>query len=282
MGSVLLLSAANRNKLFYIILPVLLIFFCLPAKSLYAADFAVTSPWLGVIASFIGGNKISIHYLSTWDSGGNVVGISRARSNEKIIALDINDAARLGIKKSNKNLRLLYDKLPITQKQQYSAFFDPATLPFIAQSIMKIIAEEDKAGYSYYQRRLAEFQSRIESTIDVGRNLLKEVKLLDLTGAEGPWVRSAVPGAVRAPAGVWDKWEKGDERSLKAALDEAVRRKWTIVLDPWTPANIRAVAAAYPNRLTVPPPSSNQDYFVYLHDVFLCIWNKTKTPAKTK
>jgi len=262
-------------------MPVLLMLFCLPAAPLYAADFAVTSPWLGVIASFIGGDKITVHYLSTWDAAGNVIGASRPRSNEKIIALDINDAARSGIKKNNKNLRLLYDKLPMTQKQQYSAFFDPGTLPFIAQSIMKIISEEDKNGYSYYQRRLAEFQSRIESTIDVGRNLMKDKKFLDLTGAEGVWVRAAAAGAVRAPAKVWDSWENGDIRSLKAALDEAEKRKWPIVLDPWTPANIRAAASAYPGRLTIPPPSTNQDYFIYLHDVFLFIWNKTKT-EKTK
>ncbi len=264
------------NKTVYIV-SALIIFLCLPALPSYAANFAVTSPWIGVIASFIGGSKINVHYLSIWDANGKVIGTSRARANEKIIALDVKDAAKFGIKKNNKKLYLLYDKLPMTQKQLYSAFFDPATLPFIAQSVMQIIAEDDKPGYSYYQRRLAEFQSRIESTIDIGRHLLKEKKMLDLTGAEGSWIRSAVPGVVRAPANVWDEWEKGDQRSLKAALDEAKRRHWLVLLDPWTPDNIRIVAAGYENRITLPPPSKNQDYFVFLHEIFLVIFNKTKT-----
>lgn len=268
-------SRSFLNKVIYLVC-LLLICICLSPNRLFAADFAVTSPWIGMIASFIGGDKTSIHYLSNWDSNGNVVVISRPRSNEKIIALDVKDALRFKIYKGNKNLYLLYETLPMTELQLISAFFDPAMLPFLAQSVMKIMAEADKTKYSYYQRRLAEFQSRIESTIDIGRYLLGDTKVLDLTGAEGSWLRSSVKGVVRAPENVWDVWKKGDHNALKAALDEAEKRNWLIVLDPWTPHNIRTVAVFYRNRLTLPPPSKDQDYFVYLHDILLSIWNMTK------
>lgn len=75
--------------------------------------------------------------------------------------------------------------------------------------------------------------------------------------------------------------EKGDTRALKAALDEAQRRNWLILMDPWTPEVIRLEAVRYEYRLTLAPPSKDQDYFVFLHEIFLAIWNKTKN-VKTK
>ena len=246
-----------------------------------AANFAVTSPWVGFIASFISGDTKNVRYLSNWDTSGNVVKAASPRSGEVVIAIDANDAENFRIKRNNKNLRLLYEDVPMTREQLRSAFFDPAMLPFIAQSVMRIMAEEDKDRYTYFQRRLAEFQSKIESAIDVGRHLLGSTKMLDITGAEGTWIRSSITGAVRPPASVWEKWKAGDTTALKAALDEAQRRNWLILMDPWTPDVIRAAAAGYEYRLTLPPPAKDQDYFVFLHDIFLTIWNKTKN-VKTK
>ncbi|MGD9640044.1 MAG: hypothetical protein AB7U37_02135 [Synergistaceae bacterium] len=246
-----------------------------------AENFAVTSPWIGFIASFIAGDVKNVRYLSNWDSSGNVIKTSSPRSGEIIIAIDAKDAENFRIKKNNKQLRLLYDNLPMTKEQLQSAFFDPAMLPFLAQSVMKIMSEEDKGRYTYFQRRLAEFQSKIESTIDIGRHLLSNTKMLDITGAEGTWIRSSISGAVRPPASVWEGWKAGDTQALKAALDEAARRNWLILLDPWTPEIIRSAAVGYEYRLTLPPPSKDRDYFVFLHDIFLSIWNKTKN-VKTK
>ena len=257
----------------------LLLFFLNPAEAI-AANFAVTSPWIGFIASFIAGDTKNVRYLSNWDSNGNVVKTSSPASSEIIIAIDAKDAENFRVKK-NKNLRLLYDELRMTKEQFYSACFDPAMLPFIAQSVMKIMAEEDKVRYTYFQRRLAEFQSKIESTIDSGRHLLINTKILDITGAEGTLLRSSLTGAVRPPAAVWEGWKAGDTKALKAALDEAQRRNWLILMDPWTPEIIRSTAILYEYRLTLPPPSKDQDYFVFLHEIFLVVWNKTKN-VKTK
>ena len=257
----------------------LLLFFLNPAEAI-AANFAVTSPWIGFIASFIAGDTKNVRYLSNWDSNGNVVKTSSPTSSEIIIAIDAKDAENFRVKK-NKNLRLLYDELRMTKEQFYSACFDPAMLPFIAQSVMKIMAEEDKVRYTYFQRRLAEFQSKIESTIDSGRHLLMNTKILDITGAEGTLLRSSLSGAVRPPSAVWEGWKAGDTKALKAALDEAQRRNWLILMDPWTPEAIRSSAILYEYRLTLPPPSKDQDYFVFLHEIFLVVWNKTKN-VKTK
>ena len=241
-----------------------------------AANFAVTSPWVGFIASFISGDTKNVRYLSNWDASGNVVRTASPRSGEIVIAIDARDAENFRIKRNSKDLRLLYEDVPMTREQLINAFFDPAMLPFIAQSVMRIMAGEDKGRYTYYQRRLAEFQSKIESTIDIGKHLLGSTKMLDITGAEGTWIRYSITGAVRPPASVWERWKAGDTAAVKAALDEAQRRNWLILLDPWTPEIIRAVATGYEYRMTLPPPVKDQDYFVFLHDIFLTIWNKTK------
>ncbi len=254
---------------------------CSFAAPLFAANFSVTSPWVYTIASFIGGDNAGVRSLSVWNADGNTAVVSSPRGSEYIIALDAKDASRFRISKNNKRLFLLYQNIPLADSNVRSAFYDPATLPFIAQKVMKAMAEADDKRYSFYQRRLAEFQSRIESTMDIGKHLLGKAKMLDLTGAQGSWVRSAVPGAVRPPDSVWRSWLDGDSAALNAALSEASRRGWLLLLDPWTPQQIRTAAQAYQFRLTLPPPSMKQDYFVHLHEVFIAINNKINQP-KTK
>ncbi len=249
---------------------------------------AVTSPWLLEVASFIGGRQASVRSLSRWTTSGAEVPAARPRAGEIIIAFDMREAAKLKISASNKKLSVLYPKLALDEDERRAAFFDPAMLPSVAQETMKIIAGADGKNYSYYQRRLAEFQSRIDSTMGAGRHMLAGARILDLTGAQGIWVRSSVTGVVRPPDSVWKEWLNGGSAALKAALDEAARRGWLLLLDPWTPAVIRSAAVRYPNRLTLVPPHNNIDYFVFLHDIFTQIDNKLKAanvkaaPAKGK
>lgn len=252
-----------------------------------AMKIAVTSPWLYEVASFIGGRQVQVRALSSWDEAGHAVVTGRPRSGELVIAFDPADAARFKLGAQNKSLRPLYQKTPMSEDKLRAAFFDPAMLPFIAQEIMKIMAAADQKNYSYYQRRLAEFQSRIDSTMGVGRHLLAGVNMLDLTGAEGTWVRSAISGVVRPPDAVWAGWLAGDAVALRAALDEASRRGWLLLLDPWTPEVIRAAATAYPYRLTLPVPPRDTEFFLFLHEIFTIIARRAKSgtpkapPAKT-
>lgn len=245
-----------------------------PAEA--AVSYAVTSPWIASIVNFMGGTNVNVRCIGNWDASGRLYSISRPRAGEVLIALDSGEAAALRIKRDSPNLRLLYDNLALPSEQKYSAFFDPAMLPFIAQGVMKTLAKADSQRYSFYQRRLAEFQSRIDSTVEIGRHMLGSVKLLDLTGAQGAWLRAAIPGAVRPPADVWQSWLSGDSVSLNEALAEADRRGWLIVLDSWTPPVIRAAATAYEKRLTLNPPALGQDNFTFLHDIFITVAQKTR------
>lgn len=241
---------------------------------------AVTSPWLYEVASFICGSQARVRSISRLNASGVSVLTAKPQAGEMIIAFDSSDALRHKINTKSKNLKILFDKIQLSEDELRSAFFDPAMLPFIAQEIMKAISSVDQKNYSYYQRRLAEFQSRIDSTIDVGRHLIGSVNLLDLTGAEGTWVRSAITGAVRPPESVWQGWlSAGGGTALTAALDEASRRGWLLLLDPWTPEFIRSAVSAYPKSLMLPVPQEGMDFFVFLHEIFNMIAAKSTPDA---
>ena len=77
------------------------------ATPVFAANFAVTSPWVSFIAEFIVGDKGVVRPLSVWNASGSSSSVGRPRASEFVIALDAKDAARFRISKNNKNLRLL-------------------------------------------------------------------------------------------------------------------------------------------------------------------------------
>ena len=113
----------------------------LGAESAWAAQrrvkIAVTSQWLREVASFICGDQATVRSLSVMDEAGRERLVARPARGEIIIAFDAADAARHRISEKNKNLRLLFDKVQVTEDELRGAFFDPAMLPFVAQEIMK-------------------------------------------------------------------------------------------------------------------------------------------------
>lgn len=252
-------------------------FLATPAQA--AVDYAASTPWVAQIVGFIGGSNVNVRSIGNWDASGRFYSKARPRADEIVIALDSREAAILRVDPGAKNLRLLHDSLTIPGEQKYSVFFDPATLPFIAQSIMKILAESDPPSYSFYQRRLAEFQSRLDSNVEIGRHMLDGATLLDITGAQGAWVRAAGSGVVRPPDEVWRQWLGGDNSALNAALAEASRRGWLILLDAWTPPVLRSAAVVHSNRLTLASPILGQDTFSFLHDIFINVAAATKPTA---
>lgn len=229
------------------------------------------------MSRFIVGTTIQIVPLTVWTDSGTLKNLRKLDPNMPVISLDPRDASTHGIKSDAKNLFLLYKNLPVRDMKRGALPYDPSVLPFMSQRLLTVISELAPDNYPFYQRRLAEFQSRMESTIEVGRSLVKSVKLLDLTGAASPWIQAAVEAAVRPPDNIWASWTGGvrmDE--LKLAIDEANRRGWWIVLDAWTPAPIRAaVMGVHKNIHIDSPTTADYDFFTYLHDIYLKIWSAT-------
>lgn len=237
----------------------------------------VTSPWLALMCRFVGGVYVDVHSLVDWDEGGRYSVKGKAPpEGATVIALDDRDMVFYGLKVhvSQLSMRTLYSRLSLSELDRERLFLDPAGLPFLGQRLLVILADIDPDRYSYYQRRLAEFQSRLESTVDVGRQIIGDVSLLDLTGRSSLLIEGAVKAPIRPPDAVWNKWRQGEGLpSLRLSLQEARRREWLVVVDIWTPEMIRLEAEGTGPIVVLPSPSLNQDLFLFLYDQYLSIWN---------
>jgi hypothetical protein len=252
---------------------------CAPPVSMGAAQgevpsVYVTLPWITGMARFIVGSTIKLQPLSVWNETGTLKSIRRVPNDAPVIALDPLDAKRYGLETGRPGLYFLYENLPLPADKRDSLQFDASALPFLSQRLLMVISRLRPENYAFYQRRLAEFQSRVESTLEVGKSQIRDMNILDLSGAASPWVRAAALKAVRPPEYLWAAWTKGDRlRELSLAVDEAFRRGWWIVTDAWTPRSVMAVASNAPKSIHIAPPTADQDFFVYLHDIYLKMWN---------
>jgi hypothetical protein len=230
-------------------------------------------PWLSSITRFIVGTTINIQSASAWNPSGILTSPRLKLRDATIIALDPKDAARLGFETGNPNLHLLYDNLPIEESKRGYMPFNPSILPFLSQRLLIVLCKLNPDNYSFYQRRLAEFQSRLESAVEVGRSLIHDAPVLDLSGAIGPWIRAASAKAVRPPDELWDAWS-GNARiaELTLAVKEAENNGWQILTDAWTPQQIKAHTASSKRLVFISPPEADYDFFNYLHDIYLKFW----------
>ena len=244
-----------------------------PSEISYAAETEqvvyVSLPWLSSMAGFIAGSTIKIQSVSTWNASGELRVSKKPPKNSTIIALDPLDSSRLGFIRGDAGLFLLYENLPIEISSRGMLAFNPSILPFLSQRMLKILCELNPDNYSFYQRRMAEFQSRLESTVEVGHSLIHDIQILDLTGAISPWLRAASGKVVRPPDELWKAWI-GNTRTpdLALAVKEAESRGWWILMDAWTPAQIKTRVSSPGKLISLPPPGSEYDFFTYLHDIY--------------
>jgi hypothetical protein len=226
------------------------------------------------MARFIVGSTMKIQPMSSWNDLGVLKIAKRLPKDAVIIALDPKDAEKYGLAPDRENINFLYENLPVSEARRNTLQFDPSALPFLSQRLLVVLSRLQPNNYSFYQRRLAEFQSRLESTLEVGRIQIHGIKLLDLTEAASPWLKAASAEVVRPPADLWDAWSNGDRlQELALAVGEAQRRGWWIVIDAWTPYRIRAHAIGARNGVFIKPPQNEEDFFTYLHDIYLQMWN---------
>jgi hypothetical protein len=230
-----------------------------------------TLPWLESVARFIVGATAEVHSISWWTDTGALRSPRRIARDIPTIALDPRDAASFGFK--DDGVRLLYENLPIADESKGEIPFDPSILPFLSQRMLIVLSRLLPDNYSFFQRKLAEFQSRLESTLEVGRSLIGDVHILDLTGAISPWIRAAADGAVRPPGDLWAAWSDGKRTDeLVKVIEEANRRTWWVLTDAWTPAPMRSRIQSASRSIVISPPPRDYVFFSYLHDIYLEIW----------
>lgn len=241
-------------------------------------DLWTTSPWVASIARYVGGVYVNVHSLRTWDeTGQEIEGPANPSPGTPVLAIAPGDLLRKGFDPADLSIRYLYSRDPVSVSRMEHLFLDPAALPFIGQRVMIGISLFDPEHYSYFQRRLAEFQSRLESTIDVGRQIIGNIKLLDLTWRSSQLIEAAVDSPVRPPIKTRLKWEKGEDLGLlNLTVKEAVKRNWLIVTDTWTPPVVLTLLSGGSKKVHLPPPRGDQELFLFLYDQYLSIWNAVR------
>ena len=249
----------------------------------YSSDekmrIAVTHPWLALLANFIGGSEVEIIPLRVWNSGGELVLSEKGKilreleKDSKIIALDPNDLKAAGIDESNnKNfmIKCLYSSFPVNLK----TLSDPSVIPFVAQRILTALSEWDVQNYSRYQRRLAEFQARLSSSILVGQ-VLKDITFCDLSGSSG-YLLMAAGSKVERPES-FDVWQNGKLDGFKEFFDSQRESNKAILIDDDTPANLKRYLTGKSDVYKWERPPLDVDYPSFLHEQYISLWqNVTK------
>lgn len=249
-------------------------------------NVAVTNPWLALLVSFIGGPEVSVTPIRIWNANGDLVMAERGKTlreipdGTKIIALDENDAKDSGIKSANKfTVKYLYSPFPVSTNSLY----DPSVIPFVAQRVLTALSEWDSQNYPYYQRRLAEFQVRLSSSILVGQ-VLKDMSISDFSGSSGVLLRAA-GCKVERPEGL-ENWQKGNFSGLREYLDEERNKGAAIIFDDDTPQVLQRYLNGKSDVYKLERPSLETDYPSFLHEQYISLWQKiTEKPLpgrKTK
>ncbi len=260
---------------------VLSLFFPLVAAEANGIKLAVTDPRLSSLTSFIGGVNLKVVSLSSWNSDGKLVRLKIAPDDmpEFSLALDKADAVGYGLSWESDKVAILYGDCPVKNKID-GILADPATLPFIGQRILVAISDIDPKGYEYYQRRLAEFQSRLDSTVSMGRKVLKGARILDVAGshrelflAAGCIVESADEATVSRISNILSSKGKERDRALSELVEELKTRYDVVLLDHLSSSDTIEIGGKFPFVIVIPPLESTQDPVTVLYDRYLAVWN---------
>ena len=234
-------------------------------------NVAVSHPWLALLA------EVNVIPVRIWNANGDLVMAERGKvlrelpESAKVMAMDSDDAKSSGLDGRRKfAVRCLYSPFPADVK----ALADPSVIPFVAQRVLTALSEWDSQNYPYYQRRLAEFQARMSSSILVGQ-VLRDVTVCDMTGSAGILLQAAGCKVVR-PSEL-ERWEKGNFAGLREYLDGNKAKGIYAVIDHDTPSALRKYLSGRSDVFLWERPSLERDYPSFLHEQYISLWQKIIT-----
>jgi len=253
-------------------------FICGPVQASGALEMGVVNPWLSKMVAFIGGIHLESRPLTWWNDAGQEKLTGKIPAEGCVLAIDEKSARRyMNGRVDGSRLRFLFRNAPQAICGSDAMFLDPAALPFLAIRVMTEISSCDPSHYDYYQRRLAEFQGRLDSTVMVGRQMIGAIEILDLSWVSGAWIQAASGYVVQPPPETRLAWLQGrDMESLDTALAEAAARDWLVVVDVWTPEAVRSRAPRNVTVVDLPRIAPEEDFFLYLYDLYLTIWETAR------
>ncbi len=265
----------------------LLLFFPLsvPVSADERWDIWTTSPWIALLARFIGGVYVEVRPLSAWNDAGTIVRLVQRQDvpfSARILCLDGADLKEHGFSPSDwKETHCLYDFLPFPREEIDSYLSDPSVLPFVAQRLLIVVSKWDQTHYAYFQRRLAEFQTRLESTVIVGRKMLSGTRMVDITGSSSQFLKAAACVLERPHPASLDLWSRGEAKEdLLAFVADRIKSDSLPVIDDSTPIALREALSTVQGVAKIGRPLMDQDILLSFYDRYLSLWNMTSRGKK--
>ncbi|MEA3284248.1 MAG: hypothetical protein U9Q00_04630 [Synergistota bacterium] len=267
----------------------LAVFFLAESPSFSASPWrlAVTDPCLASMASFLGGVNLSVVPLSGWDDGNFIrYRIKVDDMPKRALCLDRSDGKKYGVSLESAGVAVLYSDFPVDRSVE-EIFSDPASLPFVGQRVLVAIADLDPDGYSYYQRRLAEFQSRLDSTVSMGRKLLKGARILSLSGssdllfvAAGCEVETPTEDMMSQLSGALPAKKDSEKKELSEILTSWKEGYDAVLVDHLSDPTLIEVARKVPGFVWIDPLTVETDPVGVLNDRYLVLWNVLRSKEK--
>ncbi|MBQ7197226.1 MAG: hypothetical protein IJS40_07435 [Synergistaceae bacterium] len=267
-------NSATSKK--FVVAIFIILFSITPAISQEKINIVVTDMWLAMLTSFIGGSEVQVTPLKVWNSNGDLVIAERGKilrtlsDDSKIIALDEKEAKSVkGLEKFN--VRFLYSSFPVDA----SLVIDPSVIPFVAQRILTALSEWDTPNYSYYQRRLAEFQARLSGAVLVGQ-VLKDITICDLSGSCGILLQAAGCKIERPEKEILERWHKANFSGLRDYLENQKNKNVITVFDDDTPNALRKYLSGRSDTFHWGRPPEGIDYPTFLNEQYISLWQKIR------
>jgi len=241
----------------------------------------VSNPWIAYITSFVGGEEIVVHPLSDWEGYSLCTEHFSLPSGGVIIVLDHKEAENIPIAYELQNVRYLFDHIPSLWGKANPMYLDPPTMSLLGQKVLITLSSLFPEHYVYFQRNLAEFESRIESTVDMGRKMLQSVKVVNLSGVYAFWIKAAAFQEIRPSREKMSLLIKTEEEEggslLIQTLETALLKGHLVITDQSMPIEFQEMIEQEKNGLVLSyPPLSEprRDFFLFLYEQYLTIVNR--------
>ncbi len=250
----------------------------IPPDSLSKPQIWVSNPWIYFITSFVGGEELYVHSLFDWEGSSFCSEKTSLPSGSIIIALEKKEAEEIPMAYELQNLRCLFSEVPSLRGKTNPMHLDPPTMSLLGQKVLITLSSLFPEHYLYFQRNLAEFESRLESTVDMGRKMLRSVGIVNFSGSYALWIRAAAFQEIRPSQGKMPQLLKEEGHTLlMQTLETSLRKGHVVVTDESMPVEFQKIIEEQKNGIVLPLPHFKEpqgDFFLFLYEQYLNILNK--------
>jgi hypothetical protein len=215
------------------------------------------------VTSFIGGDEVSVHPLLDWEGQALLSEKNFIPPGGFVLALDQKEADEIPLAYELQNFRSLFRDIPVLRGKTNPMYLDPPTMSLLGQKVLIT---------------LAEFESRLESTVDIGRKMLHPVGIVNFSGSYALWIRAASLQEIRpSPEKMSRILKEEGNLLLGQTLETSLEKGHVVVTDESMPLEIQEIVRQQRNGVVILLPSLLEepgDFFLFLYEQYLAILNR--------